>query len=384
MVGKSKLHLSSWLIILATGLMLAVIVVPGDVDDRYYARDFRLQEHGWPWVHLRRFVPKPEWKYPYREAEGYATVQLRLASFRKEGNPLPLQPVLHGRYWTNPEHWTFWRGLHAWNWAACLGNAIASLTIVAGTGILAEYRRRRRSRFWQISIRETIAAMALFAAVLIAGIGSYRQIQLEARARATLLEPLASKCKIHDVSPNWLRKLTDNSRFLEVAVKGHGQIPLGWRVREIEFRDPGNLLREDPEACVNSLRDFSHLDTLKHWQSGPISLKLFAEAPSERIQRMDLFGTQFCRQYRFLGRFQNLNTLCLRGIDLEKVQFEFPVLANLAEINIDDQYLSPRVLEWMRTQPLLKLVRPWSSGAISEERVRELRDALPGITIQSP
>lgn len=378
---QRRLHLSTWLILLATCLMLAIIVVPGDVDDRYYARDFHLQEHGWPWVHLRRFVPKPEIGNAMQEAEGYAVVQQRLALYQKQGNPLPLPPVPRGRFWSDPEHWTFWHGLHAWNGMACLGNAMTSIAILLGVGFLAEHRRRRRNTFWQISLRETIAAMVIFAAVLIVVVGAYRQVQREARGRATLMEPLATKFAMRDVTPNWLRKLTDNSRLLHVPVQGHGEIPLGWRAYGIEFRDPGNLLREDPEACIQSLSNFSHLESLGHWQSGPVSLKFFADAPTQKIRRMDLFGTQFCRDYRFLGRFQNLEELCLRGIDLQKVKFEYPVLANLEEISIDDALLSPRTIEWLRAQPRLRRIRPWTSGVISDERTRNLQDALPGVSI---
>jgi hypothetical protein len=261
---------------------------------------------------------------------------------------------------------------------------MTSIAILVGIGFLSEYRRRRRISFWQFSLRETIAAMVIFAALLIVGVGAYRQVQREARARATLMEPLATKFTIRDVAPNWLRKLTDNSRLLQVPVQGLGEIPLGWRVHGIEFHDMGNLLREDPAACIQCLNDFSHLESLGHWQSGPVSLKFFTDAPAHKIRRMDLFGTHFCRDYRFLGRFQNLEALCLRGIDLQKVKFEYPVLANLEEISIDDALLSPRTIEWLRGQPRLRRIRPWTSGVISEERARNIQDAMPGVSILPP
>jgi hypothetical protein len=49
------------------------------------------------------------------------------------------------------------------------------------------------------------------------------------------------------------------------------------------------------------------------------------------------------KDYRFLGRFSNLEVLCLRDIDLDKVRFEFPVLPKLVEICIDDNRVTPRV-----------------------------------------
>ncbi len=55
---KSPLHLSTLLIVAGTAFALLLIVIPGEIDDRYYARDFQQQSYGWPWVHLHRFVPK--------------------------------------------------------------------------------------------------------------------------------------------------------------------------------------------------------------------------------------------------------------------------------------------------------------------------------------
>jgi hypothetical protein len=48
---KNPLHLSTLLIVAGTAFALLLIVIPGEIDDRYYARDFQQQSHGWPWVH---------------------------------------------------------------------------------------------------------------------------------------------------------------------------------------------------------------------------------------------------------------------------------------------------------------------------------------------
>ena len=88
----------------------------------------------------------------------------------------------------------------------------------------------------------------------------------------------------------------------------------------------------------------------------------YTYAPAENIQRMSLFPAYSVsdKDYRFLGRFSNLEVLCLRDIDLDKVRFEFPVLPKLVEICIDDNRVTPRVLEWLRQQPRLKRVKLWS------------------------
>ena len=74
---KNPLHLSTWLILGGVALALLMIVVPGETDNRYYARDIQLQEHGWPWIHLYRFVPKPN-----SVGEGREQLQQRLQSYR--------------------------------------------------------------------------------------------------------------------------------------------------------------------------------------------------------------------------------------------------------------------------------------------------------------
>ncbi|MCF7961087.1 MAG: hypothetical protein K9M08_10115 [Pirellula sp.] len=213
---------------------------------------------------------------------------------------------------------------------------------------------------------------------------SVRQIQREAKARELLVEPQASRFEFIDAVPAWLRKLSDNSRFLQLRVVGTEPVPLGWRVRTVHFADQGLGWVKNPTDCTKCLESFPYLTTLDHWNSGSQSLKLVADAPAENIRRMSLFPAYSVsdKDYRFLGLFRNLEVLCLRDIDLGTVRFEFPVLPKLVEICIDDNRVTPRVLEWLRQQPRLKRVKLWSAFSIDESRWREVQSALPGMTIQ--
>lgn len=161
---KNPLHLSTWLIICWTAFALLLIVIPGEIDDRYYARDFQLQSHGLPWVHLHRFVPKPN-----SEGEGREQLQQRLESYRKHGNPLPLIPIPGGRYWTSFENWTFWKGILAPNWMGCLFNALACTAILLAVGFLVEHRRRKRNSFWQVSLPELLGIFVAVAVIVTLG-----------------------------------------------------------------------------------------------------------------------------------------------------------------------------------------------------------------------
>ena len=375
----NALHLSTWLMIAGAALALLVITIPGEIDDRYYARDFRLQAHGWPWVHLHRFVPKPN-----SEGEGREQVQQRLELFRNQGNPLPLLPIPGGRYWTNVENWTFWKGLLEPNWIGGLLNALVCFGILFGVGIFFERRRRKRASFWQLSIPELLLTFVTVAVTVGLVTESVRQIHREAKARELLVEPQACRFKFVDAAPAWLRKLTDNSRFLQVRVAGTEPVPLGWRVRKVEFADQGLSWFKDPAKCVECLKSFPYMTTLDHWQSGSSSLAIVAKAPADNVRSMSLFPGYSVtdKDYRFLGRFRNLEVLCLRDIDLEKARFEFPVLPKLVEICIDENRVTPRVLEWLGHQPQLKLVKLWSAFSIDENRWREVQRALPGIAIE--
>ena len=225
-------------------------------------------------------------------------------------------------------------------------------------GFCFELRRRRRNSFWQIDLRELIAIVAAAAVVLSIVTTSIRQLKREADAREMLVEPQACRCRFVDIAPAWLRKLSDNSRFLQVSVNGLKPVPLGWRVCEVEFNDGYLVWYKSGEDYSKYLNDFPYLTTLNHWQGGRLSLQIVANAPTENIRRMVLAPHSFTsvKDYRFLKRFRNLEVLHLSGIDLEKVDFEFPILPKLTEIYIDDEHLTSRALQWLRDQPSLKTV----------------------------
>jgi hypothetical protein len=52
-------HRSTLVILLCVIACLTLIEVPGQTSNTYYFRDFYVQEHGWPFVHLKRCVQRP-------------------------------------------------------------------------------------------------------------------------------------------------------------------------------------------------------------------------------------------------------------------------------------------------------------------------------------
>ena len=101
------------------------------------------------------------------------------------------------------------------------GTAFALLLIVIpgeiillAVGFLVERRRRKRNSFWQVSLPELLGIFVAVAVIVTLVTESFQQIQREAKARQLLVEPQACSFEFVDAAPAWLRKLTDNSRFL--------------------------------------------------------------------------------------------------------------------------------------------------------------------------
>ena len=100
------------------------------------------------------------------------------------------------------------------NWMGCLFNALACTAILLAVGFLVEHRRRKRNSFWQVSLPELLGIFVAVAVIVTLVTESFQQIQREAKARQLLVEPQACSFEFVDAAPAWLRKLTDNSRFL--------------------------------------------------------------------------------------------------------------------------------------------------------------------------
>ena len=137
------------------------------------------------------------------------------------------------------------------------GTAFALLLIVIpgeiillAVGFLVEHRRRKRNSFWQVSLPELLGIFVAVAVIVTLVTESFQQIQREAKARQLLVEPQACSFEFVDAAPAWLRKLTDNSRFLQVRVSGTEPVPLGWRVREVQFADQGLGWFKNPAECA--------------------------------------------------------------------------------------------------------------------------------------
>ncbi len=169
-------HRSTWLVMVAAALALLLANRPGRIERQQPSYNLgRTIYHGWPWTHLTR---------EYAVAR---TVEPRML-WGRDGDSVTLH-----------------RGALAANLALGMG-------LVLVLGGLTEWRRRRRRRFWQVSLIEGFVAVAVVAACS-AGWG-YLLRQTDRQA-AALLALETSKLEIGGipmgpvVSARWESRLPD-------------------------------------------------------------------------------------------------------------------------------------------------------------------------------
>jgi hypothetical protein len=186
-----------------------------------------------------------------------------------------------------------------------------------------------------------------------------------------------------DLSPGWLSRLTDNSRYFQVKLDNGVSLPLGWRVVEIKIRDQGVSFQgqPSPQELSKALEELRSVNVISHWPGGPVTLKILNYYPPENIKELNFYPTR-CTDFRCVSRFTNVESLTFRGLDLESVKFDFPQLPKLQRFSLDDYRMTDRTIEWLKNLPELKEVCPWSIGKPNEELVSKLQRNLPNVVVR--
>jgi hypothetical protein len=142
-----RLHLSTWLVMLSVTMIVALVEVPGE----YFANDtdrvgLPVFNHGWPRIYLKR-----HWAYP-------TPVQYFLTNVAEDDQKAP---------WLVPYQWTFYEnfGESRLSLPNLILDLMVALLIVAIAGALFEWRRRKRSRLIQFTLRELLLLTLLTAGV---------------------------------------------------------------------------------------------------------------------------------------------------------------------------------------------------------------------------
>ncbi len=371
-------HLSSIAFALCAIAFFSLIELPGQTCDEYYFRDFYLQEHGWPFVHLRRLVQRPS-----TSDEELPKVRDYLNKIAASDLNTPADPKPGTAFWSDLRNWRVFSENAVWYRWSC----IANLSICAATcfviGGLLEWRRRRRKSVLQFSLAEVFFAFSLTGVAVASYRFAVERVKREAIARQATLDGLLMDFECRDLSPGWLSRLSDNSRYLQVQLDNGVSVPIGWRAVEITIRDGAVSFQGQPSPLemAKSLEELHAVTVISHWPGGSETIKILNYYPPAKIKELN-FRSSRCTDYRSVSRFTNVESLTFRGVDLESVKFNFPQLPKLKKFCLDEYEFSERTIEWLQSLPELKEVCPWSTGQLDKELTAKLKSSLPNVELR--
>jgi hypothetical protein len=148
-----RLHLSTWIVLFLMTLILTILIVPGEIDERIVAIGDNLNGsggmafgdyylHGWPWEYLDR----------YPKNSGSSTTE-------EETICAP---------WLIPRCWSFFGEEKTFSPMILVLDFIVACVILVLVTLFLEWRSRRRLRIWQFTLLELIVFT-----IIVAGICSW-------------------------------------------------------------------------------------------------------------------------------------------------------------------------------------------------------------------
>ena len=399
-------HRSSFILALIATLPLLLLMIPGQQAEYKPTESSRLFQHGWPYVHLERVAPADELQWNEIGPEQMKLLEEFLVDRAHALDwHAPDSPELGERYWTGFSNWNFVAG--GSSKLPLGGRAIHGFELAVNTLILLgvyllltwvfDKRRRRKNGVFQVSIAEVLILFCLVGVVLTLFRNAATQVRIEAAARAELREGVACFLEQQNKTPNWLARLLDNNRIGRVTVNSPGkaggsmvlsnsnnptgnEVPLGMRIVGVSFENSMRFVR-DNDAFARHLDSFASLEHIGHWQGNKNSLEILKKIKPDGIRKLDIYSFIDDEEYKFISRFENLESLTLRSVKPEVVFYDQPVFDQLKTIEIDGAP-SGFVYEWLNGQPSLDTVVIWTSDAFNRELVDEFKSNLPKVVLQ--
>jgi len=242
-----RLHASTWVAVGIVAVGLVLIIVPGQ-DEGAFENDqwplpYEIHEfdvsitHGWPWPYLARGINLPKLIEPAKRPG-----------------------------WLTASGWTF-DGDLAWfdtsNLAADLALSTAILLVIA---TVFEYHRRRRYRFWQV----TLAEMGVLVTLIAVGLARERRLYTVYQQEEAFLREANTLYGRTAFSPVWLRRLVG------------WEVPYHLALTAVDVYDDG----EEALTLIRCTRITSlglHLD-----EPNPVLQKLADSGALSRLESLDL------------------------------------------------------------------------------------------------
>ncbi len=315
-------HPSTWLIVYLALVVLLLANLPGEFDHYSSRKPWEVGiRHGWPWTYLDRNV----------------------ASIRQTESGLQWQ--------TSP--FLLWRlgdGSKAFHLAAALGNIAVGVLILIAVGKLAQWRRRRRHRVYQVTLFEWLFAVLLLAA------GS-----------ATWA---------------WLLNETDRQAAAMSAILGHFQWYAEWESPWPDWWSSGEPASGNPRP--GHIVAIGRISQIVNWiplGDATLILESLQQFPQVRMLRLGGTEIQDLNALENLSSCSQLQVLELGNSGLNDSALE-PIarVSTLVDLDISDNDFTDAGLKTLYALKHLKHLNLMGND-LSVEAMKALRQALPGLEI---
>ena len=336
-------HRSTFALMAFTFVIWSLIAIPGKTGRGGWAH-VHGWEHGWPAVAM------------WRTTDAEQRLQL-----------LNTQTIHWAQRHYNRARTGFWSRLENWPWhpdpnprgrypirfffstkglAIDLGLLAALMLVVGG---LAEFSRRRRRSFWQLSLFDILGLIGLAGLVL----SIYPRASHAKRVCDSLIKREQLIVQRFHRPIVWLDRIFDQ-RYLFELEKEPASYPLFMVYRRVYI---GKRLNADANLSdvTQTAKDVHTLGVTEIKISsldGSVA-KFMQTVNPNQIQVIEIKNLQRGNDLSWLGRFQNLERLKIASKSFRDVKFDYPILASLNTFHISGAYPKEEFEAWEKRQPNL-------------------------------
>ena len=329
-----RLHLSTWVVLLLTAGILALLVVPGETDGHITAFGDSITEgsvivdgeffhHGWPWEYLERYVDGSGKNSPRAELDYAPWLVLRGWSYRGDANTfLPLTLFV---------------------------DLLIAVAILVLTAFLFEIRRRWHMRIWQFTLRELFLAF-----LLVAGICSWWQTNRFRRQKEQEVMLAGEQIPYASFSseyrgPLFLHKLLGNiflNDFFVITEFGY------WDVDVDKQSGQKNITEQDVKNMFSIVGKLRYLEAIGiESKEFPVDEYVLQISGLTGLKEMTFDSSNITdASMSFISHFKNLKRLSLMSTNITNKSIpHLGSLIHLAELDIENTKITPEGFKRLRS-----------------------------------